>query len=106
MQNIKIALAVFLGTLIILWSANAALAASPAEKFCDNLAGLYHSVAEARDAGIDYKTAASVLLENGLSVDVVIQIIKHVYVEAAGYSPKAIRAVAYEGCMEGMGEAV
>lgn len=106
MQNIKIALAVFVGTLVILWTADAALAASPAEKACNGLANIYQRVAEVRDAGIDYKTAASVLLENGLSVDVVVQIIQNVYVDAAGYSPKAIRAIAYEGCMEGMGEAV
>ena len=106
MQNIKIALVVLIGTLIILWSANAALASSPAKEFCDGLAGLYQSVAEARDAGVDYKLAVSTMLENGLSVDMVIQIVESVYFDADGYSPKAIYAVAYEGCMEGMGEAL
>ena len=106
MQNIKIALVVLIGTLIILWSANAALASSPAKEFCDGLAGLYQSVAEARDADVDYKNAVSTMLESGLPVDMVIQIIENVYFEAAGYSPKAIRAVAYVGCLEGMGEAL
>lgn len=106
MQNIKIAIAVFIGTLIILWSANAAFAESPAEKVCNGLANIYQHVAEARDMGLSHKDAASALLEAGMSVNTTIQIIQNVYVDAAGYSPKAIRAIAYEGCMEGMGEAV
>lgn len=106
MQNIKLAAIVFISALTILWGANAAFAQSPAERLCTQVSELYESVAMARDADIDYKKVASALLESGVPVDVVAQIIRNVYVDAAGYSLEAIRAVAYEGCMEAAGEAV
>jgi hypothetical protein len=106
MQNIKLTLVVFIATIAILWGANAALAESPSERACGKLADLYGFLAEARDGGIEPELAATTLLEAGLSVEFTSMLITHIYIKTVGYSPDVIRAVAYEGCLGALGEAI